>query len=108
MSRIAVATTYQDLPVFVTFGWDRVLQHCFLQIDVDGDDESPVLEPLIDMAMQVFCVPLSVEDIESNLSRVGLSLPEKAFAELRQHVDIDAGNVFVRFDLDGTRTEFRP
>lgn len=106
MSRIVADAMFSDTPFQVVIGWDRPLQHCFLQFDLDDDKfDDPRFEKLHDASMITAFQPLTVEDIRDALGISGVTICPGALAELAAHCEQNAGNVFVRFDLQGNRTQ---
>ncbi len=113
MSRIQIKATYASQhPITVVFGWDRPLQHCFLDIDVDDifeaeEDEDAIAQgpfgKLVDVALNTHMQGMCVESVRAALAAAELVVPEAAFDELCQHRDLNLGNHIVEFDETGTR-----
>ena len=106
MSRILVETAFKGNPIQLVMGWDRPLQHCFLQVELDDEQyDSPEFEKVVEMSAATVFQPLTVDDIKEALSTAELPVSEQVFAELALHRDKNAGNEVVRFDKNGQRVQ---
>jgi hypothetical protein len=106
MSRILVETAVNGSPLQLVMGWDRPLQHCFLQVELDDEQfELPEFEKVAAMSVATDMQHLSLEDIKEALAAAEVPVSDQALVELAKHRDENIGNAIVKFDRDGRRTQ---
>lgn len=104
MSRIIIRTQFASQPLQVIFGWDRPLQHCFLDFTLsDAQEEDPKFAAVRELREATCLQPLSPEDIEESLETANIAVPPGALADLREHQMCNCGNTVIGYDANGVR-----
>lgn len=111
MSRILFNARACGQTVPVAVGYDRRLSECFVSInvmaiegdeeDMDAEKESP-LAPIYAAAASGLQQGLDVDDCKRILSAAGIVAPQGTYDLLAEHVRLNAGNVIVQMEDDGT------
>lgn len=107
MSRIEFSTEAGGKSFGICVGWDRRLQQVFLQLldeDMDEEDyDKPEFEKILAVGLHGFSSDLSIEECRDILSEAEVTVPAGTFELLEHHCAINAGNLIVKIEHDGTQ-----
>jgi hypothetical protein len=105
MSQIRVQAVFDNHhPVTVVLGWDRPLQHCFLNIPLEKEHEGDEsFAPLVEAAVQTAVTPMEPDEIAHVLEQARIAVPATALAELESHMRSNLGNIVIAYDAKGER-----
>jgi len=103
MSQHYFETTRQDQPILVTIGWDRPLQHFFMNIEVvhlpkDANDEDGKHDAydkpdyLYTHLNERNAFKLDLQYFRKKLEEFGISVPEKMFKQVENDRRMNVGN----------------
>lgn len=107
MSRIEFSTEVSGKSFGICVGWDRRLQQVFIQLldeDMEEEDfDKPEFEKILGISLHEMSRELTVDDCRAILSQAEVSVPPGTFELLERHSDINAGNLIVKIEPDGTQ-----
>ena len=107
MSRIEFSTEVSGKSFVICVGWDRRLQQVFIQLlgeDMEEDDfDKPEFEKILGISPHEMNRDLTVDDCRDILSQAEVTVPPGTFELLERHRDINAGNLMIKIEPDGTQ-----
>lgn len=107
MSRIEFSTEVSGKSFVICVGWDRRLQQVFIQLldeDMEEDDfDKPEFEKILGISPHAMNRDLTVDDCRDILSQAEVTVPPGTFELLERHRDINAGNLMIKIEPDGTQ-----